>query len=259
VPQQHAYQQQHQYQQHPTRRTSYASSTHAQSVQSVPYTSQPVGSHRQPTPQPNYAPPLHPQPQFSQQNPYQHPGYLRSAPLGLPPASVRARSATNVPYAAPSETAIQEDDFSLEALTRAGLTPAQAYQQQVYLNSPMGQQQNQGNRSSYYSPHSSESHVAYEAKDGSARHVPRVNLNLDSNGDLGLNFGIETSSPATDDPTSELPWAMPPDDSPCTSVCSLYFRSTMLYFFQQQSEHCTLRRAALTKVPLILHVHTPCS
>ena len=36
----------------------------------------------------------------------------------------------------------QPPDASLEALTRQGLTPAQAYQAQVYLNSPAGQQSN---------------------------------------------------------------------------------------------------------------------
>lgn len=36
----------------------------------------------------------------------------------------------------------QPPDSSLEALTRQGLTPAQAYQAQVYLSSPAGQQSN---------------------------------------------------------------------------------------------------------------------
>jgi hypothetical protein len=102
---------------------------------------------------------------------------------------------------------VKEEDPALEALTRAGLTPAQAYQQQVYLSSPMAQQQNpqQANSTSRYSPQPSIG--SQRSQNGSASHLPKFSLDLDNGGELGLDFGI-MSSPETD-PGSELPWASP--------------------------------------------------
>lgn len=176
--------------QQPDRRTSYASSTYSQ------HPPIPPAGYRPPPASVGHAPP------YAQHNPYQHPAYL-----GPPPGSIRAKSVASVPYA--SVNTVQEEDPAV--FNQDGLTPAQAYQQQVYLNSPMGQQHS--NRTSHYSPHASQSHIP---QNGGA-HVPMVNLDLDSNGGLGINFSFDTN-PTTAEPlysASELPWAVP-SPSTCT-------------------------------------------
>ena len=81
-------------------------------------------------PQQGYQPQAYPQRQY---------GYASS--LAPPSVVSRARSIGSAPgVIAPLPE--EPPDPSLEALTRSGLTPAQAYQAQVYMNNaPMGQQQ----------------------------------------------------------------------------------------------------------------------
>jgi len=70
---------------------------------------------------------------------YHQPSYGGS--LAPPSVHSRARSLASAPYAT-GAVPQRADDFpdpNLEALTRSGLTPAQAYQAQVYRNNPAGQ------------------------------------------------------------------------------------------------------------------------
>lgn len=113
----------------------------------------------------------------------------------------RARSVVSSPHAAGIISPLPDDppDESLEALTRAGLTPAQAYQAQVYRNSPANQQQlnHQANHTREPSSNGSYHRVSND--------VPRlgVNLDLEDNG-LNIDFGIDQGP---EESTSELPWA----------------------------------------------------
>jgi hypothetical protein len=108
-------------------------------------------------------------------------------------------------------------DASLEALTQAGLTPAQAYQAQIYLNSPAGQQFGWNGQGDI--PAAALRPTSLPSNNGSPSQlmtrssvdVPTLGINLDSDGGgLGLDFNAGShSDPETDDGSSELPWARP--------------------------------------------------
>ncbi len=148
------------------RRTSFGS-TRAPSINYTP-----------PPPVPSaYTQQYHPQQQPSQQ-PYPPPApnvnYARSSTQSLRPPSTTSR-ARSVGRSAGVITPLPEEppDPNFEALTRSGLTPAQAYQAQVYANNPS--YQNQIHPADRQQP-SSES--------------PRIGLNIDSDdGKLGIDFG----------------------------------------------------------------------
>ncbi|KAI0091488.1 CNH domain-containing protein [Irpex rosettiformis] len=145
------------------RRTSFTSTT-APSISHAPSPPVPSAYTQQ------YCPP--------QQQPYP-PGaptanYARSSTQSLRPPSTtsRARSvgrSTGVIIPLPEEP----PDPKLESLTRAGLTPAQAYQAQVYANNPSYQNQTHPDDRQYLLAES-----------------PRIGLNIESeDGRLGLDFG----------------------------------------------------------------------
>lgn len=98
-------------------------------------------------------------------------------------------------------------DPGLEALTTTGLTPAQAYQAQVYLNSPAGPQ---GDRSQYPPPADRNSHPQVQQNGGPSRapDAPIIGLAFDQDdGRLGLDFGGDNnSSDQGTEESSELPW-----------------------------------------------------
>lgn len=140
-------------------------------------------------------------------------------PNSLSPPSVhsRARSLVGAPHTSAVIAPHPNDpiDASLEALTRAGLTPAQAYQAQVYLNSPAGQQSGWNGLgelpAAALRPTSLPTNGPPTRQTRSAIDVPTLGINLDSDGGgLGLDFaGGSPSDPDTDDGSSELPWARP--------------------------------------------------
>lgn len=76
-------------------------------------------------------------------------------------------------------------DPNLDALTRSGLTPAQAYQAQVYLNGPQRYQPSPMPPSRTPDP-------------------PRLGIPVDSS---RLNVDFSNLSDAGTDDSSELPWA----------------------------------------------------
>jgi RHO1 GDP-GTP exchange protein 1/2 len=99
---------------------------------------------------------------------------------------------------------------------RAGLTPAQAYQAQIYLNSPAGQQSGWNGQGEV--PAAALRPTSLPNNGGSSQlmtrsaiDVPTLAINLDSDGGgLGLDFaGNSPSDPETDEGSSELPWALP--------------------------------------------------
>ena len=174
------------------------------------YPSQPQGLHRTST-QSN-------QPQY----PYQNAQYLHQNSQQsslLPPQAInRARSMNSVPYSSQPIHQAQETDPSLEKYTRAGLTPAQAYQRQVYMAGGHQPASANPNRRSYHSSHNSISGTSAHPQNGTIPDIPKVNLDLSADGDLGLNFNIEGASPLTAVSSSELPWASEDTPGACFSI-----------------------------------------
>ncbi|OBZ74240.1 Rho1 guanine nucleotide exchange factor 1 [Grifola frondosa] len=149
------------------RRTSHSSSTRAPSMQ---YPSSNRQSRYSTTSQP-------------------HPSQYSSAPLAPPAVSTHARSVgSSAGVIAPPPA--DPPDANLEALTRAGLTPAQAYQVQVYRNSP----------------------ASGPAMPDAMPDAPHIGLNIDADdGRLGIEFVGDGSSRAR---TVRVDTALPPSPSP---------------------------------------------
>ncbi|KAH9951057.1 CNH-domain-containing protein [Amylocystis lapponica] len=165
--------------------------------------------------------PQHPQPPPQGYPPFVQPNYAQSSSLAPPSVISRARSIGSSPgVIAPQPE--EPPDAGLEALTRAGLTPAQAYQAQVYLSSPMGPRARTHKASSgdFRSlPPSAPLSVSSSAD------LPRLGMNLDADdGRLGLDFTAGSSTPSDpgtgEDSASELPWARYPHRSKPASVRS---------------------------------------
>ena len=175
------------------------------------YPSQPQGQHRTSTHsnQSQY-------PYQSPQHPHQN---TQQASLSPPQPINRARSMNSVPYSSQPIHQVPEPDPSPERYTRAGLTPAQAYQQQVYMAGGRQPSATSPNRRSYHSTHHSVSAASAHSQNGTVPDIPKVNLDLDAGGDLGLNFNVDAASPLTAASTSELPWvsAEPPGMCICTT------------------------------------------
>jgi hypothetical protein len=98
-------------------------------------------------------------------------------------------------------------DRTLEPLTRQGLTPAQAYQAQFYLNDTAA-------GSTYTSsPALAENPYHHPSGDPEAprQDLPKLNLTLEQDDSrLGLDFATTNgagSDQGTDEDSSELPWA----------------------------------------------------
>ncbi|KAI0664258.1 CNH domain-containing protein [Cubamyces menziesii] len=214
---------------------------------STQYTPQPVPPRQQPyypAPAPSNAQhPVPPQaypPQYPQQPPPHH-AYARS--LAPPSIMSRARSVGNSPgVIAPLPE--EPPDASLEELTRQGLTPAQAYQAQVYMNSPMGQQQatrtqsnlnpnpNQPSPASPPAPSINGPRgprpLSTPTSHTVSAELPRIGVNIETDdGRLGLDFlsgngesSTPPSEPATEEDSSELPYSRPQRHSTPNSVRS---------------------------------------
>lgn len=150
--------------------------------------------------QSHYRQPYYPPPQ---QNYQQRPQYPYPNSLSPPIHHSRPNSANNAPHPARSVTPQPEEppDPSFEALTRSGLTPAQAYQAQVYLDSPAAQRRyNHPNDYSSYPQNGGPSNLQDSA-------FPRLAVPLEQDGGrLGVNFSNRSSSDLGTDEGSELPW-----------------------------------------------------
>lgn len=161
--QQNAYYPQ-QYPNYVDRRTS--GSSHAQSINYPQQPLAPPSTYRQ-----SYLPPPQGYPPYQQSLS----NYSQGNTLAAPSIISRARSLASSPgvIAPPPE---EPPDASLEALTRAGLTPAQAYQAQVYANGPNGDLQQ---------PPPPQTQVP----------VLGVNIETDD-GRLGIDFVTEVATPS---------------------------------------------------------------
>ncbi|KAF7982585.1 hypothetical protein HWV62_27595 [Athelia sp. TMB] len=138
----------------------------------------------------SFAPSTYSRQSFPHHPTHQQPHAPSPAALGPPPAHPRARSLLNSPAAVSPHA--RPIDPSLAALTRAGLTEAQAYQAQVYLG---------GRPTSQPAAPPPPTPPPRSAIDPQ---IPTLGLTLEADdGALGLDFGA--SSPSDDD--SELPWA----------------------------------------------------
>ncbi|KAH7927342.1 CNH-domain-containing protein [Leucogyrophana mollusca] len=202
---------------------------YAQSVHGVPY-SQPIQQQPYPQQYNQYGPPAdrrtsHPssfaptsnyypasqqhiqtpyRQSYQQLPPQQYNQYTRPHTLAPPASHGRARSVVSSPHAAGIIAPKPEEppDASLEALTRAGLTPAQAYQAQVYLNSPAAKQSDWNN-------------APNPPQNGGPHHrlpndIPRVGVNIEPDmSRLSIDFGDDDHGP--DEASSELPWAQSRD------------------------------------------------
>lgn len=154
------------------RRTSAASSI-APSINRSPQVSPDL--YRQPyahQPPPHQQQPYYPSP--TAPSTYTYPS---SANLSTPSSNSRARSVGPSPgIIAPAPE--EPPDPSLEALTQAGLTPAQAYQAQIYMKSPMGQSQSK-----------LEGRPAHRNSAPNANGLPQLPLDIQSDdGKLGIDF-----------------------------------------------------------------------
>ncbi|EMD39301.1 hypothetical protein CERSUDRAFT_104516 [Gelatoporia subvermispora B] len=177
------------------RRTSQASSR----TQSLQYSQQQISyqqsyysaSSTQPVPQ-SYQ-------QYQQPPPPQ--GYPYNPSLAPPASNHRATSIGSASGVIAPHLP-EPPDASLEALTRAGLTPAQAYQTQVYLNSSLGQRDIRSYRE--------QSQVAaLNTHPVPSGDLPRLGVNIEADdGRLGLDFATDAASEnGTEESCSELPWA----------------------------------------------------
>ncbi|KAF9240727.1 CNH domain-containing protein [Melanogaster broomeanus] len=182
------------YQQSIDRRTSHPSSFAPQQnyynpPQQPPYRQ----SFHSPTSQPHLPPSSHyqHQPQF----PHRPHALAPPAPHGRAPSFVSGHHAAGIIAPRPEDP----PDAGLEALTRTGLTPAQAYQAQVYSNNPR---------------------VSDPQNGGPSRppeDVPRLEVIDPDIGRLSIDFG--TDDQTQDDSyeaSSELPWAQTPEHTPTT-------------------------------------------
>ncbi|KIY71876.1 CNH-domain-containing protein [Cylindrobasidium torrendii FP15055 ss-10] len=140
---------------------------------------------------PSYQQPIAPNgyymhPQASMPPAYGYGGYAGGAPSLAPPSMVgRARSINSSGTMGIIATPPRErPDPSLEAWTDKGMTPAQAYQAQVYLNGPQ--------------PTSPTPSLSRSPE------LPRLPQLASENGRLNIDF---TSSGSGEDGLSELPWA----------------------------------------------------
>ncbi|KAJ7587999.1 CNH-domain-containing protein [Mycena floridula] len=200
IPQQYYYQQSPlQYpQQNIDRRTSYAPSfaSGQYPYQQQQQQQQPV--YRQSYPQHQQIPPTN--------YPQQYPPVSYSSSSLAPPGSSRARSIASNPNGVGIISPLPEEppDPALQSLTQAGLTPAQAYQAQVYLNSPAGPQGSQ-----YQLPNDGNQYPY----NGGPSDPAQIRLSLHQNdGRLGLDFSGDPAGELGTDEDSELPWAR--KDSP---------------------------------------------
>ena len=235
-PQRHPYQQQH-YPPQPDRPPSFTDYGHPALHASYP--SQPQGLHRTPT-QPNQPPYSYQNAQYTYQNNQQ-------ASLSPPQTIGRARSMNSVPYSSQPVHQVQEPDPPQERYTRAGLTPAQAYQQQVYMTG--GHQSHASpNRHSHHSPHNSISGTSTHSQNGTLPDTPKVNLDLGTDGNLGLNFSVDATSPLTAASSSELPWA---STEPSGMLINVIFgdRGGESMFQQIQWHNCHPQVAYIPKPP----------
>ncbi|KAG5647488.1 hypothetical protein DXG03_009424 [Asterophora parasitica] len=188
------------YQQSPVtdRRSSYAS--FAPSLHNQPPSGLPPSTFR-----PQYYPAAPPQHPYPQQIPgsYGYPNAAQSYASPHPSIS-RARSTVNTN----GVPALSEEPPDM--LQHNGLTPAQAYQAQIYLNNPSGPNPNSRIQASPGPSSRPPSRVnAPKTHPGDA---PRLGVSLDhDDGRLGLDFGAgssgNSSDQGTDDGSSELPWA----------------------------------------------------
>lgn len=206
-PQRHPYQQQY-YPPQPERPSSYTDYGHPALNTSHP--SQPQGMYLSPA-QSN-------QPQYPHQNVQYQLQNNQQSSLSPPQTISRARSMNNVPYPSQPVQQAQETDPSLEKYTRAGLTPAQAYQRQVYIIGGHQLAHTNPNRRSYHSSHNSISGTSTNSQNGIIPDVPKVNIDFNANGDLGLNFNPEGASPSTAASSSELPWASVDTPGACIHI-----------------------------------------
>ncbi|KAF8637624.1 hypothetical protein AX17_002693 [Amanita inopinata Kibby_2008] len=195
------------------RRTSlsstYAPSTYSQPAYPPSYLQGPPNPYRQTYP--SQASQHQPLPSYSQQLQYTSSLY--------PPASVHSR-ARSVPSSNQSPGVIvpqpaDSPDHSLEPLMRQGLTPAQAYQAQFYINDATGPQ-----RSRYRTSPAPVENAYHQSANGSSAYFqdpPRLGIPIEQDGGrLGLDFGGtngNSSDQGTDDETSELPWARREDSA----------------------------------------------
>jgi len=206
-PQRYPYQQQY-YPPQPDRPQSFTDYGHP--ALNTSYPSQPQGLYRTPT-QSN-------QPQYPYQNAQHTYQNSQQASLSPPQTINRARSMNSVSYSSQPVHQAQEEDPSLERYSRVGLTPAQAYQRQVYMAGGHQPSSTNPNRRSYHSPHNSISGTSAHSQNGTTPDIPKVNFDLEADGDLGLNFGVDAASPLTATTSSELPWASTEPSGTCIRV-----------------------------------------
>ncbi|KZT27934.1 CNH-domain-containing protein [Neolentinus lepideus HHB14362 ss-1] len=192
----------YQYQSQLARSPSYVSGYAPTQSYSVQPATGPPSAYRQSYYQPS---PSQPQ-QYSQYAEYPYngaSGYAQPRSLAPPSVHSRARSIASSSHSR-GVIAPQPDeppDANLEALQRAGLTPAQAYQAQVYMYGPLAQQ---GNPNRYTYPPAQSDGTAGVQDGVSPEGIPRIPVTIETDdGRLGIDF----ADGSTEESSTELPWA----------------------------------------------------
>ncbi|CAL1714128.1 unnamed protein product [Somion occarium] len=126
---------------------------------------------------------------YTQQATYRqpaYPGYAQSQYGSLAPPQVTGRARSIGPTVGTIRPAPEEPpDPGLEALQRTGLTPAQAYQAQIYMNNPMHQQ---ASSSQYVPTLNSTPERRSLPVQSSDPTLPRLGVNIDTDGKLDIDF-----------------------------------------------------------------------
>ncbi|TCD65806.1 RHO1 GDP-GTP exchange protein 2 [Steccherinum ochraceum] len=225
------------------RRTSYASvrtnSTNPHYTPSLPPVPGP-GPYRQP-PFPTNPP--------SQHSHISHAHHSSKPSASLTPPSVmsRARSIGHAPGTirpAPEEP----PDPGLEALQRAGLTPAQALQAQYHSSQPNGKTSNQ--------VRAVQQQNNYERRSLPVQgELPRLGVNIDANGgrlDIDFSESSEAGFEGTDDGSTELPWGPQARSKPNSVRSRLSVASGFSPIYEQQASMTSPSSSASSRYPLQL-------
>lgn len=146
-------------------------------------------------------------------------------------------------------------DAGLEEFTRQGLTPAQAYQAQVYRNNPLDQQNGRILPKQPAAPPEPPTQSRHASVPLSSD-MPRLGLNIETDdGKLGIDFGEANtvSDQGTEEGSSELPWATSKSRGKTPSVRS---RVSTASAFNSSNEQGPLASSSNPSRPYPLQVDT---
>ncbi|KAF5383621.1 hypothetical protein D9615_003552 [Tricholomella constricta] len=209
---------------------------------------------------PQYYPtqPQHPHPPY----PHHIPGSYGFPNTAGPPHPALARARSIISNAPSNAIHARPDESAGNLPMHNGLTPAQAYQAQIYMNNPAGPQ---ADRSRHQASPGPSSRPSSGQNGGPSRtgDAPRLGVSLDhDDGRLGLDFGTgsgNSSDQGTDDGSSELPWARnePTVNTNSPSPRQLSRQSDPVYpLYAEPGPALSLRSSLISTSPVSLGDHS---